>query len=57
MVPVVSRVVFPGVTGSLAGIGKLPVLAGRHFSQYFFLVGTTLDLAGTILFSKGGLSP
>jgi hypothetical protein len=57
VVPVVSRVVFPGVTGSLAGIGKLPVLAGRHFSQYFFLVGTTLDLAGTILFSKGGLSP
>jgi hypothetical protein len=43
-----------GVTGSLAGTGKLPVLTGWYFGQYFILAGTTKDLAGTPFILKRG---
>ncbi len=37
----IARVVYRGVTGSLASIGRLPVLAGQYFGQHFFLAGIT----------------
>jgi hypothetical protein len=44
-----SRVVYRSVTGSLAGIDKLMVLAGWYFGRHFSLarIRTTQDLAGT----------